>query len=100
MFIIRGSDRSIGRNSNSANLHGSEISGDELRAIRQQQHDPLAGLDSKPKQAVTDAVHFLRNLTVGPGVSLKYDRCFAAAPFPDMAIDKVVGQIIKRRQIY
>src|ERR1051325_1851639 len=97
MPVICRWQRRIRRNSNSANLHRSEISGNKLSVIGQEQHDAVAGLDSKLKKGVADAIDFFGNLTVSPGLVIGNDRGSVPASLPQMPIDKMIRDVVDIR---
>ena len=95
--VVAASKGRVGRHGDGANLHGAQEGGNEFRRIEEDEQDTVPRADAKRGQRVPDPVHALGQLPVGDVSSFGQDGQTIAAPFPDVSIDQVVGEVIHRR---
>ena len=95
--IVGSSQGRVGRHGDGANLHGTKECGNEFRGIEEDQQNAVSPADAKGCQRVPDAVDVLAQLPVGDVTPLGHDGQTIAAPFPDMAIDQIVREVVHGR---
>ncbi len=98
--VVGASQGRVGRHGDGANLHGTQECGDEFGGIEEDQQDACARANAKGCQRVRDAVDVLVQVPVGDVTSLGHYGQTIAPPFPDMAIDEVVREVVHQCRFY
>ena len=74
-------------------LDGAKEGGHELRAVQQEEGDPVLHLHLQGAEGAAEAVHRVGNLLVGGGLPLVVQRGLAAPPRRQVAVHEVGGDV-------
>ena len=88
----------VDRDGDSADLDRAEEGVQELRRIQEQEKNALFGTNAESEQSITDAVGSFEQLPIGDPLFAALDGDFRPAPFLDVAIHEVCGDIERIRQ--
>src|SRR5262245_8697172 len=93
VVVVGRSRSSVRRYRDGADLDDTEVRGGELRAVLQQQQDSSPLPQTQVQERVANAIYVGSHLAVGANGFAASNCDFRCAPFPNVAVHKLVGKI-------
>src|SRR5215813_9923520 len=99
VIVVGCSSGGVRWNRDGSDLDDTKVRGGELWAVRQQQQDSLPLLETQIQERVANAIYVGSHLAVGANGFAASNRDFRRAPFPNVAVHKVIGKIKKSHRL-